>query len=195
MASVSPSRCQVRVTAWLHLGISKPSMTSSHLRLLYSSGRVSGGSQGRSTVLARLMESQIWHQLSSSVEGGFRKGTMASADLDARHFSFSLCATGVVQAATPVLELRWSESNSLCEFFKRNCLGLQQFLLPTQSPLVFAARSYGDLSSWHWNPGLGDLEIPRYLPNFYLRHVGEGPAPSTSAPLPPVWMDAISLIP
>ena len=62
------------------------------------------------TVLSRSMESRIWHQLASSVEGGFRKGTMASADLDARHFSFSLCATGVVQAATLVLELRGSES-------------------------------------------------------------------------------------
>ena len=56
------------------------------------------------------MESQVWHQLAGSVEGGFRKGTMASADLDARHFSFSLCATGVIQAATLVLELRGSES-------------------------------------------------------------------------------------
>ena len=31
---------QPRFTAWLHLGISKPSTSSSHLRLLYSSGRV-----------------------------------------------------------------------------------------------------------------------------------------------------------
>ena len=43
----------------------------------------------------------------------------------------------------------------MCGFFKRNCLGLQQFLPPNQSPLVFAARNSGDLSSWHWNPGLG----------------------------------------
>ena len=41
------------------------------------------------TVLARLMESQLWHQLAGSVEGGFRKGTVASAHLDGRHFSFS----------------------------------------------------------------------------------------------------------
>ena len=33
------------------------------------------------TVLARLMESQIWHQLAGSVGGRFRKGTMASARL------------------------------------------------------------------------------------------------------------------
>ena len=58
------------------------------------------------TVLARLMESQIWHQLASSMGGGFRNGTIASVHLDTRQFSFSLLATGAFQAATPVLELR-----------------------------------------------------------------------------------------
>ena len=62
------------------------------------------------TVLNRLMESQIWHQLASFVGGGFKKGTMASASLDARHFSFPLCTTSAFGAATPVLELRRSES-------------------------------------------------------------------------------------
>ena len=37
-----------------------------------------------------LKESQTWYQLAGSLEGGFREGTMASAHLDARHFSFSL---------------------------------------------------------------------------------------------------------
>ena len=60
-------------------------------------------------ILARLTESQIWHQLASSVGGGFTKGTMASARLDARHFSFSLSTTGAFQAATPVLEFRGSK--------------------------------------------------------------------------------------
>ena len=72
------------------------------------------GSLGISKVgqiaLARLMESQIWHQLAVSVGGGFRKGTMASACLDARHFSFSLYTTSAFQATTSVLELRGSES-------------------------------------------------------------------------------------
>ena len=36
-------------------------------------------------VLAWWMESQIWHQLAGSVGGGFRKGTMAFAHLNARH--------------------------------------------------------------------------------------------------------------
>ena len=34
-------------------------------------------------VLARLMEFQIWHQLAGTMRGGCRKGTMASAHLDA----------------------------------------------------------------------------------------------------------------
>ena len=34
---------QPRFAAWLHLGISKPSTSSSHLRLLYSSGKVALG--------------------------------------------------------------------------------------------------------------------------------------------------------
>ena len=61
-------------------------------------------------MLARLMQSQIWHQLAVSVGRGFGKGTMASARLDASHFSFSLCAIGAFQATTLVPELRGSES-------------------------------------------------------------------------------------
>ena len=37
------SSSQPKFTAWLHLGISKLSTSSSHLRLLYSSGRVAPG--------------------------------------------------------------------------------------------------------------------------------------------------------
>ena len=40
---------------------------------------------------------------------------------------------------------------------RSTCLGLQKFFPLTQSLLVFAARSYGGLSSWLWNPGLGGL--------------------------------------
>ena len=76
-------------------------------------GRVEsmGISKVGQTVSARLMESQIWHQPAGSVGGGFRKWTMASAHLDARHFSVSLYATGAFQAATLVLEHRGSESD------------------------------------------------------------------------------------
>ena len=69
-----------------------------------------GISKTSQTVLARLMESQIWHQLASSVGVEFSKGTMASACPDARHFTFSLYTTSVFQAATLALDLRGSES-------------------------------------------------------------------------------------
>ena len=47
-------------------------------------------------------------RLCVSAEGGLRKGTVASAHLDARHFShYATCA---FQGATLVLELRGSES-------------------------------------------------------------------------------------
>ena len=69
-----------------------------------------GSSNVGQTVLARLMESQIWHQLACSVRGGFRKGKMSSACLDAKHFSSSPYATSAFQAATLVMELRGSES-------------------------------------------------------------------------------------
>ena len=62
------------------------------------------------TVLARLMGSQIWHQPTSFVGGGFSKGTMTSAHPSARHFGLSLYTTGAIEAVTPVLELRRSKS-------------------------------------------------------------------------------------
>ena len=40
------------------------------------------------------------------------------------------------------------------EFFKRNCLGLQKFFLPIQSPLVFVARTVGSRT---YLPGTGTL--------------------------------------
>ena len=124
------------------------------------------------TELARLMESQIWHQPAGSVallgEGSERgywpeptflsgRKFSPSSCFDARHFSSSMYATGAFQAASPVLKLRGrvSLNKSMCGFLKRNCLELQKFLPLTPLPLVFAARSYGDLSSWHWIPGLG----------------------------------------
>ena len=62
------------------------------------------------TVLARLMESQIRHQLAGSVWGGFRKGTMASARRDVRHLCLPWHATGALQAATLLSEPKGSES-------------------------------------------------------------------------------------
>ena len=65
-----------------------------------------GISKAGQTVLARLMGSQIWHQLTGSVREGFRKGMMASALLDG--LSSTTCHQG--SSATLVLELKGSES-------------------------------------------------------------------------------------
>ena len=81
-----------------------------------------------------------------------RRKLCPSSCLDARHFRSSLYVSGAFQA-TP--QCWGSEGMSLCKsmcgFFKRNCLGLQKqkFLPLTQSLLVFATKTYGDLSSWH----------------------------------------------
>ena len=122
--------------------------------------------------ISRLMESQIRHPPASSVvlcrEGSEKGQWPLPTFLSGRKLSLALalvpdtsvppqCATGAFQAAIPVLELRGSESKIVCGFFKRNCLGLQKFLPLTQFSLVFAARTYGNLSPWHWNPRLGVL--------------------------------------
>ena len=48
--------------------------------------------------------------------------------------------------------VRLCESYVCCRPFKR-----MKFLLLPKPRLVFTARSYGDLSSWCWEPGLGSL--------------------------------------
>ena len=40
----------------------------------------------------------------------------------------------------------------MCGFFKRKCLGFQEFIQPTQPPLIFSVKSCRDLS-----PGTGTL--------------------------------------
>ena len=83
-----------------------------------------GISRAGPIVLARVMESQVWHlpACSVTVGGGLRKTTMASIHLsvwkkavsqpclDTRHFGSSLYATGAFQASALVLELRGCES-------------------------------------------------------------------------------------
>ena len=76
-----------------------------------------------------------------------------------------------------------SLSKSMCGPFKRNCLGIQQFLPPTHSPLVFTARSHRDLSFQYWNCGLGCLvwgcnpSLPRYPSQFLSTTHGCGTGP------------------
>ena len=59
----------------------------------------------------RSIESQIWCQPAISLGRRFRKGAMAFAYRDFRHFIFSLFTFCAFQAATPVLELRENESD------------------------------------------------------------------------------------
>ena len=118
------------------------------------------GSQGGSNSVSQVDGVSDWHQLAGSVGVGFRKGTMASACLNSRHFYFLPVCQWCFSSSYPGAGAQEgvSLSRRVCVwFFKRNCLGLKQFLPQTQSPLVFAARSCGDLSSWHWNPGLEGL--------------------------------------
>ena len=88
----------------------------------------------------------------------------------------------------------------MCGLFKRNCLlGAPEVSSTTSIPAGVAARSCGDLSSWHWNPGLGgsgvglDLLIPEIsLLNFYPPHMGERSVCCMSEALLPVWMNVVS---
>ena len=175
------------------------------------------GSQGisREGETVRLIESQIWHWPASSVGGGVSKGTIASAPfLSERKLSPSsyFDTRYSVAPCMPLVPFKlpfqcWSlegmsQSKSVCGFFKRNCVGLQEVLPLTQSPLVFAARSFGDLSSRHWNPGLGglvwglDFSLPRYPSWIFIYHMWmwDQPIPLFLSLLP-VWMDVVSLTP
>ena len=72
-----------------------------------------------------------------------------SCHLDDRHFSsspYTICVPLKLLPQCWSLE-GMSLSKSVCGFFKKNCLGLQNCHPPAESPLLFGARSYGDLSS------------------------------------------------
>ena len=67
------------------------------------------------------------------------------------HFTHFPFVTGALPAVALVVNPRvggFAYILSLCGPFKQTLLKIQQFLLPPQPPLVFTARSYGDLSSW-----------------------------------------------
>ena len=146
------------------------------------------------TVLARLMESQIWHQPTGSVGGRAQQWDNGLCSprcqtlqfLPVCHWCPLSCHPGVGTQRERV-----GVGESVCGFPKRSCLGLQQPSPPIQSLLVFTARYCGDLSSWHWKPGLGSLMwvwdslFLIYSSRIFI-HVGVGPVRSTSAPLLPV---------
>ena len=120
----------------------------------------------------RLMESQIWHPSACSValwEDGSERGSGLCPPFYLREnfLSSPLLPDNSVPPRVPLVPFKllpqcWSServnlNKSMCCFFKGDCLRLPKFLLPTQSPLVFVARNYGDSSSWHWKPRLGGL--------------------------------------
>ena len=72
--------------------------------------RVSGDPQGGANSVSQVGRGSAMLLACQLCGVGLRKGTMASACLDARYVSFSQYATGAFQAATPVLEFRGSES-------------------------------------------------------------------------------------
>ena len=76
------------------------------------------------------------------------------------YFTQSPYTTGALPAVALVVNPRvggFAYILSPCGPFKWTLLKIQQFLLPPLSLLMFTVRSYGDLSSWCWNPGLCSL--------------------------------------
>ena len=144
-----------------------------------------GGANSVSQV-ARVSDSAPTCQLCDSIGGGFRIETMASACLSVWVVLALMPDTSVppCMPLVPFKLLPWcwsSEGVSLSKFvwgfFKGNCLELQKFLPLTESPLGFATRSYGDLSSCHRNPGLGDLvwdwgsSLSQYPSQIFTHHM------------------------
>ena len=84
----------------------------------------------------------------------------------------------------------------MCGFFKRNCLWLQQFLLPTQSPKLWGL-TFLALELWAEGPGMGlGLLAPEIsLLNFFIHAMWVWDQPFPHLRLPSVWMDVVSLIP
>ena len=79
-------------------------------------------------------------------------------------------------------------------FFKKKCFGLQNFLPPTQCPVVLQPEVWGTYvpgtGNLGWGPavGLGLLTPAISLPKFYPSYMGVGPAHSMS-PTPPTSLD------
>ena len=109
------------------------------------------------TVLAKLTESQIWHQPAGCVVlwGRVQKRVnglcLPFCLRESCHPVLTLMPdTSVPLQFHPVCH--WCLTKSMCGIFKRNCLGFLWYLPLTQSLLVFAARCYGT-----YLPGTGTL--------------------------------------
>ena len=126
------------------------------------------------TVLARLMESQIWHLPASSVAlgcggrlRGLRKGkwplsTVQFSPGESYSSALAPMPDTSVSPCIPLMPFKllpwcWSSegvslSQFMCRLFKRNCLGIQQFFPLTHSPLVLQPEVMGT-----YLPGTGTL--------------------------------------
>ena len=154
------------------------------------------------TVLATLMKSQLQHQIAGTVEEGFKKGTMTSACLGARHFSFSLChwcLSSCYPGAGTLREWVWV-GEFMCGFFE-NCLEFQQFLALMQFPLVLQSEVVGtylpDIGILGWRCWCGartlrSWDIP---PEFLSTTHGYRTSLFCDCAPPTSLMDVVSLIP
>ena len=86
-----------------------------------------------------------------------------------------------------------SPNKSVCGSFKRNYPRLQQFLYSTpSSPTGFYSQKYGTYLpgpgklGWVDWCGAGTPSSYNMLPEFFIAHVGVGPARSASLPFLPV---------
>ena len=145
-------------------------------------------------------------QLCVSVREGFRKRTIDSARLDARHFSFCLYATGAFQAVPSVLDFRGVESEQVS-----SCVGslrgpawgsssffhqhkphwfLQPEVVGTYLPVI------GTIvwEAWCGTETPHSQDIPPEFLSTTCRCGTRTFHGSASTPLLPVWMDVISLI-
>ena len=134
------------------------------------------------TVLARLMESQIWHQPMVSERGeGSEKGQWPLLT-PVPDTSVSPCIPLVPFKLPPQC---WSSEGAslsrwVCVWVSQEELLKALAASSTNSVCTgFCSQKCGDLSSWHWNPGLGfpgmglRLLAPKIsLPNFYPHGYG-----------------------
>ena len=113
-------------------------------------------------VLARLMETQIWH-LPVPAGKGLNRGAMASASTSVWEKaappalasepdnSVPPCPWHLLSCCPSAGALAWPLMRDTCEFQSPPTHSAIQVLL------VFTVKSYGDISSWHWNPRLRGL--------------------------------------
>ena len=90
-----------------------------------------------------------------------------------------------------------SPSKSVHRPCKRNCLGFQQSVFHSLNPCWFLQLEVMETSSWHWNPGLGDLvwgwdpSLLRYPSQFLSATHGCGTSPFRVY-APPTNLDVVS---